>query len=766
MSSGQPRVLGASRRNGAGSAGSWSTHQLAEFVAAVSVSRDAGSATRGALEKAAEALDADFAAIVQEDRVTAALGFAAGSVPEQELLRIVEEMPADPVQIGGTRRPRVTLIARLDRDLPTWLLLGRDAADPFTGEEHTLVRAMVRVLALGLRSIETVSAMQERQVLFERLATIQRSITQRADLQETLDAIVAGAAELVEEPIAVMRLLDESDPGHVTMVSSVGVPDDVRAEALHSPVGEGASGQAIDQGRLVVINDYGQAENTLAVFRGYAVQAAMSAPVREQGKVVGSLTVATGTVGRRFNADEQEALLSLCEHASLAVTDARMVSDAIHQAMHDTLTGLPNRALFLDRVEHAMDAARRRGTRVAVLFLDLDHFKVVNDSLGHQAGDNLLIGVADRLRSALRRSDTVARFGGDEFGILAEDIRTERDAVKVAEQIASAFVTPFPLDGREHFASPSIGIALADAAGGESPAALIRNADAAMYRAKARGRGGYELYDATMRARALNRLRVESELRSAVARDELRLDFQPIVSLADGKTVGAEALVRWQHPERGLLSPVEFIGVAEESGLIVSVGEWVLTAACREAAAWAQDRPDGPPTYVSVNLSPRQVGEARLTQVVADTLAQTGLDPALLALEITESVLLEDAAGPKVTLREIKDLGVHLVLDDFGTGYSSLGYLKRLPLDGIKIDRSFVSGLGSDPDDSAIVSAVAGMATGLGLQVIAEGVQSEGQADELRRMGCGRAQGFHYARPLPPALIRAHLAAEMRMSRR
>jgi diguanylate cyclase (GGDEF)-like protein len=516
-----------------------------------------------------------------------------------------------------------------------------------------------------------------------------------------------------------------------------------------TPVGEGVGGRAIAERRMVVVEDYQHAENMIAAIRSGGAQAAIAAPVREQGNVVGSLVVASNERGRRFSEYERAALVAFAEHASFALTDARMVADAMHQAVHDALTGLPNRTLFADRVDHALAGAERRGGRVAVLFCDLDNFKVVNDSLGHHAGDELLILVADRLRDALRATDTVARFGGDEFGILLEDIGAdERGAVRVAEQIGAAFREPFRLRGGAHVVSASIGIALSSEAS-SSPTELVRDADAAMYRAKLRGRNGYEVFDEAMRARAVERLRVEGELRIALAEDELRVVFQPIVSLEDGLVLGAEALVRWEHPQRGLLAPGEFIGVAEESGLIVPIGEWVLATACREAATWPGERP----LMVSVNLSPRQVNPS-LIDSVAHAVTEAGLDPDLLALEITEGVLLEESAAATGTLKALRALGVHLVLDDFGTGYSSLGYLKRLPLDGIKIDRSFIGGLGTDPDDSAIVSAIAGMAGSLGLTIIAEGVETLGQVIELRKLACQRAQGYHFGRPMPAEAFR------------
>ncbi|HEV7461929.1 MAG TPA: EAL domain-containing protein [Solirubrobacteraceae bacterium] len=429
-----------------------------------------------------------------------------------------------------------------------------------------------------------------------------------------------------------------------------------------------------------------------------------------------------------------------------------------HQALHDPLTGLPNRALFLDRLEQALARARRSPVGIAVLFLDLDRFKVVNDSLGHEAGDRLLVDVAHRLRDVVRPGDTVARFGGDEFTILC-DVRGEHDAVLIAERVAAAVEAPFTLDDNEAFLTASLGIALTtehEAARGE---ALIRDADAAMYRAKERGKSRYELFDSAMRARAVERLAVENELHRALDRGEFRVFYQPAVDLQTRETVGVEALVRWQHPERGLVGPDQFIALTEETGLIVPLGAWVLREACRQWRQWEQSGIRIP--RISVNLSTRQLGQPDLVDAVVDVLEETGMDPGQLWLEITESTVLEDTESALVTLEALKGKGVRISLDDFGTGYSSLALLKRLPVDELKVDRSFVMGLGRDPQDSPIVSTVIGLAEALGLAAIAEGVETAAQADELLRIGCRFAQGYYFARPQPPermtALLRSGL---------
>jgi diguanylate cyclase (GGDEF)-like protein len=415
-----------------------------------------------------------------------------------------------------------------------------------------------------------------------------------------------------------------------------------------------------------------------------------------------------------------------------------------HQALHDPLTGLPNRTLFVDRLELALARAKRLQKSVAVLLLDLDRFKVVNDSLGHEAGDRLLVELAARLQSVLRPGDTVARFGGDEFTILCDEISGERDVVVIAERVAEAVSAPFFLHESEAFLTASSGIALA--ASEARAEALIGDADAAMYRAKERGRARYELFDEAMRARAVDRLETENALHRAIERGEFKVFYQPAVDLETGGAVAVEALVRWDSPKLGIRSPDQFIHLAEETGLIVPLGGAVLREACRQWQRW-NARGAGRTPRMSVNLSARQLGQPDLVQTVASVLAETGMDPGSLCLEITESVVVEDTDAALVTLQALKEQGVMIGLDDFGTGYASLAVLKRLPVDILKVDRSFVSGLGSDPADAPIVSAVIGLAQELGLTAIAEGVETAAQVAELRAIGCRYAQGFYFARP-------------------
>jgi diguanylate cyclase (GGDEF)-like protein len=388
---------------------------------------------------------------------------------------------------------------------------------------------------------------------------------------------------------------------------------------------------------------------------------------------------------------------------------------------------------------------------VAVLFMDLDHFKVINDSLGHEVGDRLLRAFAPRLTDALRPSDTVARFGGDEFVVLCEDLHGEADAVHLAERILECLRDPFEIASHELFTSATIGLALARS--GDRPDGLIRDADAAMYRAKARGRARYELFDEAMRERVSERLRTENALRRAFADGALSLHFQPIVAIADRSIVGAEALLRWEDPERGWISPEQFIPIAEENGLIVPIGEWVLEQAMLAAARWPAARDGGAHVQVAVNLSARQVAQRSLSEKLAATLERTGLPPERLSLEITESVLMEEAEAPVEAVRDLKRLGVGLILDDFGTGYSSLSYLNRLPIDVLKLDRSFIAPLGGPAAQTtaAIVSGIVTMAEALDITVVAEGIEGPAQVEQLRALGCTYAQGFFFARPMPAA---------------
>ncbi len=440
------------------------------------------------------------------------------------------------------------------------------------------------------------------------------------------------------------------------------------------------------------------------------------------------------------------------------VTDRKALQEELaQQAFHDSLTGLSNRAVFRDRIEHALARGERNEGRLAVFLLDLDGFKTVNDSLGHDAGDQLLIAVAKRLEFQGRSSDTVARIGGDEFGILLEDDADEARARALADRALAAFAVPFEVRGREVFIRASIGIALSVPGHSETDE-LIRNADTAMYAAKAAGKGRYEFFRPFMHARALERFEVQADLERALSRGEFVVQYQPIVDFKTGEARGVEALVRWNHPTRGLLGPLEFISVAEETGAIVPLGAWVLGEACRQTAAWRAQHAAAADLWVSVNLSTRQLLEADLVTQVRDVLAASGLDPSALTLELTEGSLMQDVEETVRKLRALKALGVRLAIDDFGTGSSSLGYLQRFPIDTLKIDKSFVDGIAADDsEDPALVRAIVQMAATLNLDTIAEGIEGSEQLHELLSAGCRSGQGYLFAKPLRADALEAFL---------
>jgi diguanylate cyclase (GGDEF)-like protein/PAS domain S-box-containing protein len=435
---------------------------------------------------------------------------------------------------------------------------------------------------------------------------------------------------------------------------------------------------------------------------------------------------------------------------------ARKQHDAAleYQASHDSLTGLPNRSLLRDRIEQAIAKARRDSNRVAVVFVDLDHFKLINDSLGHHVGDRLLLEVADRLMGCVRSHDTVARHGGDEFVLVLTEQHGGEETLAIINRLLDMISRPWVDNGQEYGLSCSVGISCFPK-DGDDPDALLRSADAAMYKAKATGRGTYNFYTPELNQAINERLDLENSLRHAIEREEFRVHYQPRIEVASGRIIGAEALIRWDCPGKGLIPPDSFISIAEETGLIIPIGQWILQEACRQASAW--QRAGLPRINVSVNLSPIQFRHAGLVQSVAAALAQAGLDPACLELELTESFVMHDAERINLAMQSLKALGVEIAVDDFGTGYSSLSYLKRFPVDRLKVDKSFVRDIDSDPDDAAIVRAIITLGHALGLKVVAEGVETRAHHEFLRQHGCDELQGYYFSRPIPALEMEALL---------
>jgi len=459
---------------------------------------------------------------------------------------------------------------------------------------------------------------------------------------------------------------------------------------------------------------------------------------------------------------EKDRLLELSQtnaRLQIELKERKRVEEQLaYRSLHDPLTDLPNRALFMDRLAHAMQRTRRnQALKFAVFFLDLDRFKVVNDSQGHNVGDLLLIESGKRLVESVRAVDTVARLGGDEFVVLLEDIKKPSDYLQVANRILHNLSLPSNLGGQTVFVSVSMGIVLSDARYEQSDE-ILRDADIAMYRAKSIGRGRYEIFDPVMLDSVTKRLEMETDLWKALQNQEFILHYQPIQDVLTHRMIGFEALIRWQHPARGLIMPADFISIAEEIGLIVPMGYWVLEEACRQIRAWQKKYPSDPPLTVSVNLSPRQCAQTDLVQSISAILKKTKLDPRYLKLELTESLIVEDSEGTASMLSQLRDLGIQVHIDDFGTGYSSLGNLHELPIDALKIDRTFIRQLESANSGLEIVRTILSLAHNLGMKVIAEGVETDAQLSSLKSMNCEYAQGFLFYEPMPEIAIDSILA--------
>jgi diguanylate cyclase (GGDEF)-like protein len=716
-----------------GASESWPAQQLAEFLAVLSVHSDPLAATRCGLERVAEVLDAEIGAVIREGCETISIGFPPDQIPTAELKRLAEreELWCELPPLGRCAVARYPL----DDERLAWLLIARsDRA--LSGEEFDLLRGMARVLGL-------VRDMVGHRLLLERVSAIQRQIVRRSPGEVVLDAIVAGAAELTASEVAMMRRIDPDDLSQTSIVAHQGVDGPTLDKAHRVPSQLGAAGQAIQQDRLVVVEEYGGWPLASPAMKD-SLKAVMATPVRERHGVVGSLSVASRQPGRRYSAAEQAALETFAEHASMALTDARMVQDAVHRSTHDPLTGLPNRALFGDRLREAGLRAESSGATTAVLFLDIDRFKTVNDSLGHGFGDELLVAAAGRLAACVRPSDTPARFGGDEFAVLAEDA-DEAAAGRIADRILKSFDEPFTVGGRRVHLGASIGITIVNRAHAD----VLPDADLAMYHAKAQGRGRYELFQPEMRTAVTERLELESELRGASDRGEMMLEYQPIVDLRTGRLACLEALVRWRHPRRGRLEPGTFISVAEETGEMITLGRWVMQSACDAAARWRQQTTVRP-LRLSVNLSPIQLYDTKVVDEVREVLQATGLSPDALIIELTETVIMDDVRLASERLRQLKDLGVGLAIDDFGTGYCSLQYLRHFPIDYLKIAGSFLQELDGPGGDPSLTRGIIDLGLSFGLTVVAEGIERPEQRDLLLELGCDLGQGFLLARPQGP----------------
>ncbi len=736
-------------------AGAQATAQLTDFLAAVSAAPDEPSAARAAVEWAALALAAEVG-VALFGATTVAVGFAAGQTPVTALAEAVRDHTKT-IDVPGAGECHVAA-ADLSGRSTGHLLLAR-SWDAFSVEEINLVRAMTRVLSLTLDMIHTieaertlreqsqrqaaensrlVSSLRERQRLVDALSAIERGISRRAPLQQILDIITDKARQLLGDDVALLRLIDSDAPDELLLASAAGSPQLVSQQPWRvSRLGTDLCGSAIAGNDLVAVTGCGDPRGTLAT--------AVAAPVHENGSVVGSLLVASTAADREYTDADRQTLRAFAEHASLALTDARTV-EAMREAFHDALTGLASRALFLNRLEHQIATVARDNTPLGVLFIDLNRFKVINDTLGHAAGDQLLVEVAQRIVHALRTGDTAARFGGDEFAALLVNVGTE-EALGIADRIIDAIRQPFEVEGKQVFVNASVGVAIHSP--GQEANDLLRDADVAMYRAKRAGEGRRELFRPAMHAELLARVQLETELRHAIDNDQLTVHYQPIVALSTGTIKGFEALTRWTHPERGPVPPTDFIPLAEETGLILAIGNWVLREACLQVHRWQRDFPDLPPLAMNVNLSARQLQQPGLLEEVREALTDSGVEPEHLVLEITESLLHQDVDEAVARLHGLKGIGVRLAIDDFGTGYSSLSCLHRFPVDIMKIDKSFVQGLISGRRRAtSFVHAIVRLGRMLDLETVAEGIESAEQLSQLRGARCEYGQGYYYARPL------------------
>ena len=739
--------------------------QLAEFLALFTTFDSESAAMPRAVERAGEVLDADAAVLISDEGIVFATVAPADQAPREQLREILEGSRST-IELPG--RGRAHAVASPVDDDGRVLILAR-AAEEFTRDELDLINGMGHVIGLGLRTLGLVdaerrlredyeghaaenekllAALRERQVLLERLGGIQRLVVGQHALPEIFEQVIEAACQLTGDEVGVVRLRDADVSGRTRVAASLGLSQEFLAARRRSGT-PGIGDRALAEGRLIVVDKHtDQPDRQLpSEWSSESLRGGMAAPVFLRGEVVGSLGIASRDLNREYSQRDRQIMIALAEHASLALNHARALDEAVHEAFHDSLTELPNRALFLDRVAHALARADRSGARVGVLFIDLDDFKTFNDSLGHGAGDALLAQVGARLTARLRPSDTIARLGGDEFAVLLDEVTDPRDAAAAAERVLEALTEPLMIAEREVFVNASIGIALGNA----DAETLLRDADLAMYRAKADGKARYQAYEPRMHTEIVERLELEVDLKRAIKQGELALVYQPIFSLRTGAIAGLEALVRWRHPVRGMVPPARFIPMAEASGRINELGRWVLNAACHQGALWRAKYPAFPGLQVGVNVSTAQLHEPELVDHVALALESARLEPEGLTLEVTETALMVDLDVATRRLNELKELGVEIAVDDFGTGHSSLRYLQRLPLDNIKIAKPFVDEIESPDPKPPILRAVLDLADVFNLRPVAEGIERAEQSARLLELGCELGQGHHLSKPVAAA---------------
>jgi diguanylate cyclase (GGDEF)-like protein len=704
----------------------WSIHQLTEYFVAVSNPAHPHGAVSVALERATEALEAELGAVTLAGEVEGAIGFGGLSTPGAFLA----EPDGGVVQVPGIGEVHLA-VGSLDTPdgrsglVGARLIVGR-LDEGYSAEERQMLQGMALVLGLRLQSLATLAAEQQRHRLVEHLLQIQRAVSARRPLDEVLDAVTAGASSLLGDAPVGLLLTDVHDANQLRLVSTHRLPH--LEEAL------------ADVARQLLTPDRG---GTLPESSPTGVQSrVLGERVVVAGEVVGCL-VARTTGSQVGGHDPAELLSAFAQQVNLALTDARTL-DEVHQAHRDPVTALPNRALFLQRLEDQRAAASQAGSPLAVLFIDLDRFKAVNDTLGHRAGDQLLAEVAQRILTCVSDEDVAARLGGDEFAVLLRGVGSSIGG-NVAERIITALTKTFTIEGRDVLIGASVGVA--ELADHQDASTLLSDADVAMYCAKRSGRGRWILFEPRMHHEVADQLSLRTDLQHAEAAGQLWVAYQPIVALATGQVEGVEALIRWDHPARGQIPPSDFIPLAEESDTIAGLGAFVIREAFADLARWRKQVPN---LHLAVNVSGRQLVDGHLPGLVAEALDRAGLPGEAVTLEVTESVLMADPERARDRLASLKALGVRLALDDFGTGYSSLSYLRQFPVDQVKIDRSFVQGLHPNAhSEIALLRGILYLCHALDLQVVAEGIENAEALAVLAELGCALGQGYHFARPQP-----------------
>lgn len=679
-----------------------SAHQLVAFLTAISRCETAGDATRTVAELVAEEFDAEIGVVISADRVVATFGFGQQDVPETSLKMV---MPGTSEILLDAFGPHHTMAAEWCAGEAGRLVVAR-CNEAFSYSERHLLLGMAGAFGLALSMISVLERQRREQQVLEVLLDIQQAISHRAPLPTVLDAITQGASQVLHDRAVSLLLNDVQDSSH--------------------PIIFGA--------------DLSSAAKTA------------SAEVHVHGEPAGTLLVEMDS--DVVNGDSTLALLhTFAEHASLALADARSLEE-VQKAFRDPLTGLPNRRLFLDRLTQELRHPPSGELGIAVLFIDLDRFKAVNDTMGHDAGDELLCAVAERISNVMRSDATVARFGGDEFAVLVKSERASRDAAaSIGERIIEVLKKPFSLNGQLAYIGATVGVAHA----GESclaADALLRNADIAMYLGKEAGRNVVITFHPSMGEALVERQELQTHLQSALASGELFLHYQPIVDLNSGRPLGLESLLRWQHPVRGLVPPCDFISLAEETGAIVDIGRWVLNQACCQLAEWHEI--DATLT-MSVNVSACQLRQSGFAEDVQSALQLAGLPGSALILDVTETALLENVELALETLSALKDAGISLALDDFGTGHSALSHLRMLPVDILKIDRSFISSAFDAPGNDRLASMVVSLGQACQLNVVAEGIEEDKQLQSLLALGCDSGQGYLFLHPSEAAVVESYL---------